>query len=172
MQTEEIFDVVNRHDQVIGRLPRSVVHRRRLYHRSVHGLVFDSSGRVFLQLRSPQKDCNPGLWDSSVAGHLEAGESYDSAIVRETSEELGIRLRAIPTRLFKLQADTTTGYEFCWVYRIRDSGPVRIDRSEAVDGRWFSPEQLSRWMKEQPESLTQSIQLIWQHYLELGKPNG
>jgi len=165
MPNEEIFDVVNQSDQVIGRMPRSVVHRRKLYHRSVHGLVFDASRRVFLQLRAPHKDCNPGLWDSSVAGHVEAGETYDRAIIRETAEELGIRLRAIPHRMFKLNASIATGYEFCWVYRIRDGGPLLIDRNEAVDGKWLTVEELNRWVAEQPEVLTGSIKSIWSRYL-------
>ena len=171
MIQEEIFDVVNRYDRVIGRLPRSVVHRLRLNHRSVHGLVIDTSNRIFLQLRSPHKDCDPGLWDTSVAGHLEAGETYDRAIIRETAEELGIRLNATPMKLFKLPASKLTGYEFCWVYMIRDGGPIRLDRSEAVGGKWFTAEQLNRWIAERPEVLTESIKLIWQNYLELRKLN-
>ena len=167
MRKTEIFDVVNRFDRVIGRLPRAVVHRRKLYHRSVHGLVIDPSHRVFLQHRAPHKDCDPGLWDSSVAGHLEAGETYDRAIVRECAEELGLRLSSTPTRLFKLQASEMTGFEFCWVYRIRDLGPLRIDRSEAVEGRWFEMEELNGWLVKKPELLTGSIRLIWQEYLKM-----
>ena len=36
------------------------------------------------------KDSSPGLWDSSCSGHLDTGENYDSAAVRELSEELGV----------------------------------------------------------------------------------
>ena len=111
-ETEEIFDVVNDQDQVIDRLPRSEVHARNLLHRSVHALVFDSNQRVFLQLRSDDRDCDPSLWDSSVGGHLQAGEDYDHAIIREAQEELGIKLNTTPTRLFKLQASQQTAYEF------------------------------------------------------------
>lgn len=165
-RSEEIFDVVNGADRVIGRLPRSVVHRRKLFHRSVHGIVLDVSGRVFMQLRSPRKDCNPGLWDSSVAGHLEAGETYDQAIVRETGEELGIRLSVAPKKLFKLDASEQTGFEFCWVYLIRDSGPIRIDRKEAIAGRWLERDELSEWIETRPDILTNSLKLIWHHYLK------
>ena len=44
--TEEIFDVVNEHDEVIGAAPRREVHARGLRHRAVHVLV--PSGRVSL----------------------------------------------------------------------------------------------------------------------------
>ena len=62
---EEIFDVVNERDEVIGSKPRSEVHRLGLMHRAVHILVFNARGEVFLQKRSMSKDRQPGLWDSS-----------------------------------------------------------------------------------------------------------
>ena len=49
---EEIFDIVNDNDEVIGQLPRRIVHRDGHKHRAVHVLVFDSRGRIFLQKRS------------------------------------------------------------------------------------------------------------------------
>jgi len=81
--SEEYFDVVDASDQVIGRERRSEVHRRGLFHRAVHVLVFDSHGRLFLQKRSAAKDTFPRKWDSSSSGHLGCGEDYDSCAVRE-----------------------------------------------------------------------------------------
>ncbi len=77
--SEEVFDVVNERDEVIGQKPRSEVHRLGLMHRATHILVFNSRGHVFLQKRSIKKDRQPGLWDSSTSGHLNAGEHYDAA---------------------------------------------------------------------------------------------
>ncbi len=81
--TEEIFDVVNERDEVIGRRARSEVHRLGLLHRAVHVLVFNARGDIFLQKRSLNKDRQPGVWDSSASGHLDTGESYDAGAVRE-----------------------------------------------------------------------------------------
>src|SRR6266850_5477348 len=102
--SEEIFDVVNEHDEVIGRQPRSEVHRLGLLHRAVHVLVFNAAGQVFLQKRSMSKDRQPGLWDSSSSGHLNKGEDYDACAVRELREEIGLKLSSPPKRLFKLVA--------------------------------------------------------------------
>src|SRR5215469_16808804 len=102
--SEEIFDVVNERDEVIGQKPRSEVHRLGLMHRAVHVLVFNARGQVFLQKRSMSKDRQPGLWDSSSSGHLDTGESYDACAVREVREEIGLQLAAPPQRLFKLAA--------------------------------------------------------------------
>ena len=76
--SEEIFDVVNEQDQVVGQKPRSEVHRLGLLHRAAHILVFNCRGEVFLQKRSLTKDRQPGLWDSSASGHVDSGESYDA----------------------------------------------------------------------------------------------
>jgi isopentenyldiphosphate isomerase len=54
--SEEIFDVVNERDEVIGHKSRAEVHRLGLLHRAVHVLVFNSRGQIFLQKRSMTKD--------------------------------------------------------------------------------------------------------------------
>ena len=59
------------------------MHAKQLRHRAVHVLVFDEKGAVFLQKRSMGKDSCPGTWDSSCSGHLDAGEDYDAAAVRD-----------------------------------------------------------------------------------------
>ena len=49
---EDIFDVVNDDDEIIGRELRSIVHARGLLHRAVHILVYNAAGQLFLQKRS------------------------------------------------------------------------------------------------------------------------
>src|SRR5688500_20231239 len=109
--SEEIFDVVNECDEVIGRETRREVHRTGLKHRAVHVLVFNSRGQVFLQKRSMSKDTSPGLWDSSAAGHLNCGEDYDACAMRELREEIGLHVDTHPSRLFKVQACVETGQD-------------------------------------------------------------
>src|SRR5947208_2611920 len=127
---EEIFDVVNERDEIIGRRTRSEVHRLGLKHRAVHVLVFNSRGQVFLQKRSTTKDRQPGLWDSSASGHLNCGEDYDNCAARELEEEIGLRLTAVPQRLFKLAASSATDQEHVWVYRCEAEGPFELNADE------------------------------------------
>ena len=127
---EEIFDVVNERDEVVGQQPRSVVHRLGLMHRSVHVLVFNAAGLVFLQKRSLKKDRQPGVWDSSASGHVDSGEDYDACAMRELREEIGLQLNAAPKRLFKLAACAETDQEHVWVYRCQGEGPFRLDPDE------------------------------------------
>jgi isopentenyldiphosphate isomerase len=158
---EEIFDLVNERDEVIGRRPRAEVHRLGLLHRAVHVLVFNSRGQVFLQKRSMKKDRQPGLWDSSSSGHVDSGEGYDACAVRETREEIGLRLGGCPERLFKIDAGPETDQEFVWVYRCEAEGPFELNADEIERGGWFEPGEVTRWMAERPEEFARAFRLIW-----------
>ena len=158
---EEIFDVVNEFDLVVGQKPRSEVHRLGLMHRATHVLVFNSSGEVFLQKRSMKKDRQPGLWDSSASGHLDQGEEYDACAVREVREELGLELKAAPERLFKLAASEQTDQEHVWVYRSQAEGPFSLHPEEIETGGWFTAQEVTRWMKEHPEDFASALLVIW-----------
>lgn len=160
---EEIFDVVDERDEVIGQEGRDQVHRLGLRHRAVHVLVFNSKDELFLQKRSMKKDCFPGCWDSSVSGHLNAGESYDACAVRELQEEIGLELPCAPERWFKLDACPETGQEFCWIYHCRSDGPFRLDPDEIEFGDWFSTEQIAAWIAERPAEFAGALRLIWKH---------
>lgn len=159
--SDEIFDVVDQNDVVIGRDTRAEVHRLGLRHRSVHLLVFDSTGRVFLQKRSMSKDENPGQWDTSVAGHVDSGESYDQCVIREAAEELGIHLTHVPQRLFKFEASEDTGMEFCWIYRTVSDGPFELNKDEIDEGGWFEPEKLDAVLAAPGQTYTAAIAKIW-----------
>ena len=164
---DEYFDVVNERDEPIGRATRREVHARRLWHRAVHILVFDSAGRIFLQKRSMKKDMSPGLWDSSCAGHVDAGEDYNAAAVRELGEELGITLAETPERWLRLEPCPDTGWEFCWIYRCSSEGPLTLHPDEIETGAWFAPDAVTQWVRETPGDFASAFVLIWQTYLPL-----
>jgi len=164
--SEEWFDVVDAEDRPIGRALREEVHRRGLRHRAAHILLFDRQGRVFLQKRSRTKDMHPGVWDSSAAGHLDAGESYEAAAARELAEELGADPPPPLRPLFKLDARPETGWEFVWVYQGEAEGPFRLHPEEIEEGRWFAPEEVDRWIADAPEDFAPSFLTIWRRFRE------
>ena len=158
---EEWFDVVNERDEVIDRKTRREVHATGLWHRAVHVLVFDPQDRVFLQKRSMLKDLSPGLWDSSCSGHLDSGEDYDAAAVRELAEEIGVRITTCPERWFRLTPSADTGWEFVWVYRMRYGGPITVDPAEIQYGEWVPPAEVSARLKARPQDYCPSFRLLW-----------
>lgn len=155
--------MVNERDEVVRRATRRDVHAHGWWHRAVHVLVFDSAGRIFLQKRSMLKDLSPGLWDSSCSGHLDAGEDYDAAAVRELGEEIGVRLNdgESLTRWFRIDACEPTGWEFVWVYRFRHDGPLTLDPTEIQFGEWVSPADVTSRIARKPEEFCPSFKLLW-----------
>ncbi len=162
---EEIFDIVNGQDEVIGQLPRRLVHRDGHKHRAVHVLVFDGRGRIFLQKRSMTKDTFPGAWDSSASGHLGSGEDYAAGAVRELREELGWSA-PVPLRpLFKIAACAETGQEFIRVYRGESEGPFTLHPEEIERGAWFTSAQVNHWLARTPRDFAPSFALIWKKWI-------
>lgn len=160
-RADEIFDVVNDRDEVIGQQTRGKVHQLGLKHRAVHVLVFNRRGELFLQKRSMLKDTFPGAWDSSASGHLDTGEEYDACAVRELWEEIGLKVELTPRRLFKIDSCDETGQEFVWVYRLESEGPFTLHPEEIESGGWFAPEKIAQWMAERPEDFARALLYIW-----------
>ena len=157
--TGEIFDVVDENDQVIGQRPRGEVHREKLRHRAVHIFVINTRGELFLQRRSRWKDVHPRKWDSSAAGHVNAGDTYDATAPRELEEELGVR--APLERIGELPASEATGWEFVKIYRAVHSGPFRLPPAEIESGNFFTHEQVTRWIAARPEDFATGFLECW-----------
>jgi 16S rRNA (adenine1518-N6/adenine1519-N6)-dimethyltransferase len=160
----ERFPVVDDQDRLLGEALRAEVHGNNLRHRAVHILVFNRSGELFLQKRSRWKDRHPRLWDSSAAGHVEAGEDYDGAASRELREELGVAAELIPVD--KLPASEKTGQEFIWLYRARHDGPFELERSEIECGEFFPTDVVSDWLKARPDDFAPGFVECWQAFRE------
>jgi 16S rRNA (adenine1518-N6/adenine1519-N6)-dimethyltransferase len=161
---EESFSVVDERDQLVGAAPRSKVHANNLLHRAVHLLIFNPAGEVFLQLRSRGKDRHPLAWDSSAAGHVNAGEEYDQSATRELREELGINTSLV--RIAKLPASERTGYEFIWLYRGLYDGELRLDPAEIEAGRFFAPVTVDAWIKARPREFAPGFIECWKIWRE------
>lgn len=164
---EQLYEV-DEHDRVIGRRTRGELHRLKLRHRAVHILLFNLRGEVFLQKRSASKDINPGLWDTSAAGHVAFGEDYDESAQRELEEELGIRATEDLERLFKLPASADTGWEFIQIYRFVHDGPLVTNPEEIDGGDWLAETQVNEWIARGGAGLTTSFRVIWTNYQEYG----
>lgn len=157
----EIFDIVDEHDCVIGQAPRGEVHAKNLWHRAVHVIVFNRAGQVFLQKRSMTKDMSPGLWDSSCAGHVDSGEDYDHAAWRELQEELGVKLAHPPARWLRFGACEDNAWEFMWVYRIEHEGPFTLHPEEIECGEWLDTAELTKRIVADPENYCSAFRMIW-----------
>lgn len=157
----EIFDVVDESDQVIGRKTRGEVHAEKLLHRAVHVFVYNKHGDLLLQQRSMFKDAHPGVWDSSVSGHLDAGEDYPAAAVREMEEEMGIRVEEPPEEIARITPSGATGWEHVRLYRARHSGALRFPAAEVQAAAWFPVAEIEAWVAARPEDFASGFVECW-----------
>ena len=155
----ELFALVDENDQVLGSAPRAKVHGNNLRHRAVHIFIFNFAGDLLLQKRSRWKDRHPHVWDSSAAGHVEAGEEYDQTAVRELREELGIATEL--TRVAKIPASARTGEEFIWLYRGEYEGKLRTASAEIDAVEFFPLDLIAEWLAARPDDFAPGFIECW-----------
>ena len=91
MESKEYIDILNADGSPTGKTClKSEIHRHGYYHKTAHVWYFNSKAEILLAQRSAYKTIYPLLWDISVAGHVDAGETVEQAAIRETKEEIGI----------------------------------------------------------------------------------
>ena len=167
---QELFDVVNANDEVIGQATRGEVHRRGLMHRAVHIFVFNSAGQLYLQKRSQTKDKHPGCYDSSASGHHNAGEDADSCARRELREELSLEADAGLTRLFKIPACDETGWEHVTFYTWQTDAPPQPNSLEIESGRFFNLAEVLRMIEAESQQFSPGFLKVLQKFGEqMGK---
>ncbi len=141
-EQEELLEVVTKEGKVVKTLPRSEIHgNSSLIHRVVHVLVFNKRGALFLQKRSMNKDVAPGKWDTSIGGHVNAGETIDEAVHREMEEELGITIcepEIQYTYIHSNPYETELVYTYSCIYE----GEIHFDKDEIEEVRLWNIEEI------------------------------
>lgn len=93
------YDVVDENDkQVNQRADYNEVHAKGLWHRGVHVLIHTPDKQIMVQKRAPTLGFHPSEVEITAGGGVDAGETPTRAAIRETKEELGIRLAASDLR--------------------------------------------------------------------------
>nr|WP_294530860.1 NUDIX domain-containing protein [uncultured Blautia sp.] len=152
----EIFDIINEAGEPTGQtVERSIAHAQGIRHRTAHIWIMrevDGRVQVLLQKRSADKDSFPGRFDTSSAGHVQAGDEPLGSALRELSEELGIHAKAEDLEfagtfpiLYKKEfyGKLFHDNEIAFVYLYRK--PVEIERlklqkEEVEEVQWFDLE--------------------------------
>lgn len=162
---EDLLQLVDSNDRDIGTATRAEVHATGLPHRSVHVVVHDGAGRILMQKRSRFKDTSPGKWDVSVGGHLDAGETYLQAALRECREEIGIEVGEVDLedlgRHWFLENPLDRERVATWAVEHR--GPFSPNPGEVDAVRFLSAAEVEAWIEA--GETTPSFALQWRLHL-------
>src|SRR3990167_993054 len=148
-QVEEILDIVNSKDEVINSLPREEVYKKgNCFIRGVWLFIQNSKGELWIPRRVKTKKLCPNALDGSVVGHVDAGESYENAMVREIEEEVNIKIAPEdlvclgemgPYQLAKMSNDIRA---FIKVYILKSDETPNYNKYDFYESYWLTPEQL------------------------------
>lgn len=122
---------------MLGAVNRKIMRHAGLIHRASYILVFNDKQQLFVHLRTQSKDLYPGLWDLTVGGVVQLGESYEESARRELSEELGItpkKLLPCFDHFPKTTGNKVWGRVFCCTH----NGPFTLQPEEVAAGHFIS----------------------------------
>ena len=160
---EEYFDVVDEKGIPTGEtVSRSVAHATGVRHRTAHVWIMRRSPeggvQVLLQKRSQNKDSFPGEYDTSSAGHIQAGDEPLESALRELEEELGIKGRKedlCPVGTFEISyqeefhgkpfVDEEIAFVFIYLGEV-EAEKLTLQEDEIDSVRWFSFEEIREGM--------------------------
>ena len=162
--------VVDSEDNVIGRiqLPEAlktsaILQVARLY-------LFNTSGDFLLQQRGPDV-LAPNLWNEAASGHVDAGESYLSTIVRETQEELGLTLDKKDFQKIdyafteeKYGDKVVPRFQTVFMATIPDDTIIRPEAEEVSATLWVSISDLDAWVAKDAKDFTKGFLHFYERY--------
>src|SRR6266403_4015737 len=100
MHAPETLEILDEDGHIIGTMSREEAEAANHATPNVLVFIFDSAGRVWIQLRPKTKKHYPGLWDIATCGGVVVGETPAESAKREMSEEMGFTTELEPVVSF------------------------------------------------------------------------
>jgi len=145
---EEWVPLVDEEGKIVGKAPRSIVHKdKKLLHPVIHVHIFNKERKLFLQKRALNKLVQPGKWDTAVGGHISWGETIEQTIKRETFEELGIELQKI-IFIGKYIWHSDIESELIYVFISEFNKPIYPKNKEVDEGKFWSKREIELNLKK------------------------
>lgn len=142
---DELLKVVNEYGQTVGNAFRSICHNGKSHipHAVVHMHVINNHG-ILLQKRATSKKIQPGKWDTAVGGHVGATESTQTALLRESFEEIGIDA-AEATHLtgYMFSSEIETEWVDIFILKVTDTFTITVHNDEVDQVAFFTPNEIT-----------------------------
>jgi isopentenyldiphosphate isomerase len=141
---DELLDLVDIHDKVIGQTTRIAAYSLGLSNfRVIDAFIKNNEGKLFIPRRHPDKKLFPLALDCSVGGHVTSGDTYEETLWKEAGEELNLELESMHYR----KLGTMTPHEdgtcnFIAVYEIPSNETPVYNPDDFVEHFWLYPEEL------------------------------
>lgn len=157
--TEHLI-IVNDQDEVIGYKERGTLVLEDIYRVSALW-VTNSRGDILLAQRKFTKKHHPGMWGPAVAGTNDEGETYESNIIKEAGEEIGLK-NVQPTKSKKTRVTPATGdyNHFTQWFTLVVDKPAEyfvIQEDEVEQVKWFTRAELQQELQEHPDQYLKSL---------------
>ena len=164
--SEELVDIVDENDCIVGQETIHRVHTDKILHRGASILCFkdETFSELLLNRRSLKKRVGPGRL-CVPGGHPSAGESYLAAAAREFTEEVlnGAKSKIKLEPLFKIKKETDNDPEFMTVFKTFYAGPFTAN--EGVSDCFFENiGTVLDMVRKEPEAFTETTALVLREY--------
>lgn len=160
--TDEIVDIVDENDKVIGKELKSICHKKGLRHRIAGVILLSSKGKMWLQTRNKNKT-GGNLLDFSASGHIKSGTTYEEGAYRELEEELGIRtpLTSIGESILYEKVDIE-GKKIRHSLRFfygKNNGPFVIQKEELESIEEYDKEYIKNLVEKDSKIMTTAVKM-------------
>ncbi len=163
--SEEKLELIDEKGKVIGEEARSKIHEEGLRHKEVHVIIFNDKEEVLLQRRSATTETHPNLLDSSVGGHVDIGEEWETAALRELKEETGIKaekedlifLEDFSNKTHDKVTNKINNYlRKVYAYHFKDE-KVELEKGKATSLEFWSIDKIFKLSKEEKKEFIPTI---------------
>lgn len=143
---DELLDIVNELDQVIGVMLRSQAYSERKLSslRAIWLFIKNEDGKFWIPRRCSAKENSPDCLDGSTVGHVRFGETYEQAMIREVQEELNFDISKMLYRSIGKLTPKTGSVSFVEVFELQVSNDFIIDynKEDFSTFYWLSSQEI------------------------------
>lgn len=151
-----IIPIVDKDDNELCTKPIAAVDWQHEIYR-VSGLwLLNETGEVLCAQRAFTKEQSPGTWGPSAAGIVEADETYEENILKETEEEVGVSLSKdqliLGPKQFITNHNPSRRYYLQWFFAHCNKSleEIVIQEDEVAAVKWVDPQTLQQDLAADP----------------------
>lgn len=128
---DELIDIFDENNISLNKtMMKSKAHKTGAWHRVSHIWIYNSKGEMLIQHRNQDKEIHPNLWDIGAAGHIPAGETEIDGAIRETKEEIGLKITAKELEFVEIKKgmgnpdNVIQNNEYAYIYLLKYEGKI------------------------------------------------